>query len=361
MIRMKALDSLRGIAALVVVLHHIRLMYSETPGWIKYSPLRALFSGESAVIVFFVLSGFVLYFALNSKNPGSFWSFANKRFWRIYPAFCVAILASTALWYFVDPSPVSGLSDWAKDLNWQLRPTFSVVMGHLAMTDVEALYSLDNVMWSLVIELRLSLLFPLIAMAVKRDWRVACLASIVVSVACAYLEGQLAAGWPFNPFHTGRYLYLFVIGATLAEKSGVVRRVVQGLNGWNRLGLWCSALVLFSTNPAHVGGVPAAIGSALLVALAFADSKVEAALSTPIPLWLGKVSYSLYLIHVPILIAAAHLLIGTMPMIQILALAGATALCASEIFYRLIELPSIKIGRLMAEKISPQTVSPKFA
>jgi hypothetical protein len=50
-----------------------------------------------------------------------------------------------------------------------------------------------------------------------------------------------------------------------------------------------------------------------------------------------------------------------MPMIQILALAGATALCASEIFYRLIELPSIKIGRLMAEKINPQTVSPKFA
>jgi len=64
---------------------------------------------------------------------------------------------------------------------------------------------------------------------------------------------------------------------------------------------------------------------------------------------------------VPILIAAAHLLIGTLPMIQILALAIGAALCASEIFYRLIELPSIKIGRLLVEKINPQTVSPKFA
>jgi peptidoglycan/LPS O-acetylase OafA/YrhL len=53
---------------------------------------------------------------------------------------------------------------------------------------------------------------------------------------------------------------------------------------------------------------------------------------------------------VPILIAAAHLLIGTLPMIQILALAIGAALCTSEIFYRLIELPSIKIGRLLVEK-----------
>ena len=51
-------------------------------------------------------------------------------------------------------------------------PTWSVVLAHLAMTDEQAWQSIDNVMWSLVIELRLSLIFPIIAVAVEQDWRV---------------------------------------------------------------------------------------------------------------------------------------------------------------------------------------------
>ena len=148
--RIRSLDSLRGIAALIVVLHHARLMFPETPAWIKYTPLRVLISGQSAVILFFILSGFVLYLTLCSKNVHSSWSFAIKRFARIYPPFCVAILLSAVLWYMVAPMPMSGVGDWANDLNWQLKPTLSVVLGHLAMPDDEALYSLDNVMWSLV-------------------------------------------------------------------------------------------------------------------------------------------------------------------------------------------------------------------
>ncbi len=348
--RIRSLDSLRGIAALIVVLHHMRLMYPETPAWIKYTPLRVLTSGQSAVILFFIMSGFVLYLTLYSKDAGAYWSFAIKRFLRIYPPFCVAILLSAALWYMVDPAPMSGVGDWANDLNWQLRPTLAVVLGHLAMTDAEALYSLDNVMWSLVIELRLSLVFPLIALAVRQDWRVACVVGAVVSAACAYIEARYAPAWLFDPFNTGQYLYLFVIGAVVAENSRSIAAALQGLSGGGRLALWCSAIILFSVNPFHVGGIPTAIGSTLLIVLCFADSGVSDALSTRIPLWLGKISYSLYLVHVPILIAAAHLLIGTTPMIYILILAFVTAICASEILYRAVERPSIKLGRIIAER-----------
>ena len=351
--RIRSLDSLRGIAALIVVLHHMQLMFPETPAWIKYSPLRILTSGQSAVTLFFIMSGFVLYLTFKSNNVGSYWSFAIKRFARIYPPFCVAILLSTVLWYLVDPVPMSGVGEWANNLNWQLRPTLSVVLAHLAMTDVEALYSLDNVMWSLVIELRLSLVFPLIALAVKQNWRVACVGGAIVSAVCAYIETKYAPTWLFDPFITGKYLYLFVVGAVLAENSRSIMTALQGLNGRTRLELWCAAIVLFSINPFHVGGVPTAIGSSLLMALCISDSKVSDALATPVPLWLGKISYSLYLIHVPILIAATHLLIGTTPMICILIVAFVTAICASEILHRAVERPFIKLGRVIAERVPP--------
>ncbi|CAN7279681.1 acyltransferase [Bradyrhizobium sp. LjRoot220] len=352
--RIASLDSLRGIAALIVVASHLRLMYPETPAWIRYSPLRVLIAGESAVTVFFILSGLVLYLALTSRDGGSYWSFATKRFWRIYPPFCVAILISTALWYLVDPAPLLGVGNWATEYSWQVHPTWSVVLAHLAMTDVQAWQSLDNVMWSLVIELRLSLIFPVIAVAVKRDWRVALALGALISGACFYIQSSFSPDWFFNPFLTGKYLYLFVIGAVLAENSSQIMKVSQALSGRARLALWCAALVPFSVNPVHVGGVPTAIGAALLVALSFADVKVRDALTGSIPLWLGKISYSLYLIHVPILIAAAHLLNTTIPMIYILALAAVTALCASEILYRTVERPSLKFGRTMAERLLPR-------
>lgn len=355
--RIRSLDSLRGIAALIVVFHHMRLMYPETPGWIRFSPLRILASGESAVLVFFILSGFVLFLTLNPKD--GYWPFTIKRVWRIYPPFVASILISAVLWYAVDPSAtVANISDWARDFNWQLRPTFSIIMGHLAMTDIEDLHSLNNVMWSLVVELRISLIFPLIALAVRRDWRTACVTSIVFSGFCNYIEQKHSPGWTFDPFATGRYLYLFVIGATMAMNADFIRQFIGALSGATRLALWCGALILFSIYPVNLGGLPTSIGATLLVALCFADKKTDDALTAPVPLWLGRVSYSLFLIHIPILMTAAHILSGTVPMAAVLAITLAVALLAAELLYRSVELPSIKIGRIMSDRFRTEpTVS----
>ncbi|MFX4887721.1 hypothetical protein ABTB91_20000, partial [Acinetobacter baumannii] len=61
-----------------------------------------------------------------------------------------------------------------------------------------------------------------------------------------------------------------------------------------RLALWGTALALLSISPI-LAGIPTAIGSTLIVVLSFADTKTDAALATPAPMWLGKISYSLYL------------------------------------------------------------------
>jgi peptidoglycan/LPS O-acetylase OafA/YrhL len=73
--RLHSLDGLRGLSALVVVLHHALLVvpalaapyYDQGPAasgsaewWLSHTPIHALWEGKAAVYVFFVLSGFVL-------------------------------------------------------------------------------------------------------------------------------------------------------------------------------------------------------------------------------------------------------------------------------------------------------------
>ncbi|MDH6257813.1 acyltransferase [Bradyrhizobium sp. BR13661] len=346
--RIESLDAVRGIAALTVLFHHMRLLAIETPPvWIKYTPLRVLFSGQSAVLLFFVLSGFVLHLAFVSRREG-YWPFMIKRFWRIYPPFCVAILASAALYHLIGAAPMDGLTDWANHSSWQLRPTFSVVAAHLAMTDIEDLHSLDNPMWSLVVEMRISILFPLIALATQWNWRATCFGALVISLACSYLEQRYVPDWLFDPLSTGRFLYLFAVGAAVAENSKSIRMVVQIQHWPVRLALWGTALALLSISPI-LAGIPTAIGSTLIVVLSFADTKTDAALATPAPMWLGKISYSLYLIHVPVLIAAAHLMTGRMPIIWIFAATVLLSLLIAELMYRVVERPAIVIGRRMAD------------
>ena len=70
-------------------------------------------------------------------------------------------------------------------------------------------------------------------------------------------------------------------------------------------------------------------------------------LSAPPLVWLGKVSYSLYLIHVPLLVSAVHLTYGRLPLgVTIPAVIAASLLCA-ELMHRFVELPSIRLGRIL--------------
>jgi len=82
-----------------------------------------------------------------------------------------------------------------------------------------------------------------------------------------------------------------------------------------------------------------------LIAMALAAPGAAIVLNSAISLWLGRVSYSLYLFHLPIFLALIHALAGHLPLVAILALALALSLCAAEIAYRLIEYPAIRLGR----------------
>ena len=119
------LDGLRGIAALVVVLHHALLTF---PGaWAVYTwsaerprdgifpalmqtPLYTIFNGSGAVIVFFVLSGVVLSLTYDEVDKWSYWPYLVKRLCRIWLPFAVVLTGSLLLYLALGGRQVSGLS-----------------------------------------------------------------------------------------------------------------------------------------------------------------------------------------------------------------------------------------------------------
>ena len=132
--RIRSLDSLRGLAAVVVMANHYALTYASrlTPRrppwsggawsdpivWIDYTPLKILFCGDQAVLVFYVLSGFVLALTLRVRDDWSYGRFLTKRVFRIYPPFVAAISASAVLFAIAQPATIPGLSGWFNGASW---------------------------------------------------------------------------------------------------------------------------------------------------------------------------------------------------------------------------------------------------
>lgn len=99
--RIASLDSLRGLAALSVVLWHIATMFpfSRNP-WFAHTPLHIFGDGEEAVALFFALSGFVLMLPYMGPAPPRYRRFLKKRVLRLYPA-CWAVLTLSLTAYFI--------------------------------------------------------------------------------------------------------------------------------------------------------------------------------------------------------------------------------------------------------------------
>lgn len=111
--RAHSLDGLRGVASLVVVLHHAMLAIplfasavfdDQAPaaslGWLVYSPLHALWAGSEAVYVFFVLSGLVLMLPILGRPNFDWRAYYPSRLIRLY----LPVFARPWCWRLCAPS-----------------------------------------------------------------------------------------------------------------------------------------------------------------------------------------------------------------------------------------------------------------
>jgi peptidoglycan/LPS O-acetylase OafA/YrhL len=361
--RLHCLDGLRGIAALIVLFSHLtdttpafyalhRPMsigdfFSSPLAILKYTPFRLLISGRAMVLIFFVLSGFVLCYSY--RRDTKYGSYIIKRILRIYPPFMIAIFVSIALYLVVDPTPVAAASYWFNDMNWSTPPSPPFIASNLAMTGVPQWPTINNPTWSLIHEMRISIIFPLLVMAVR--WRL--MTSVILSI-------LLGAGFLFfespNPVIltiqlTAGYATFFVFGAALAIKADAIIDRLARLSRPVLALLWMiTALLLIAPMNYDIQSFLPGFGAVLLISLIIASPTASGMLEGRSIQWLGRVSYSLYLIHVPILLTLVHLFGNHWPLFALSGMTVALSLISAEIFYRLFEMPSIWAGKVLARR-----------
>ncbi|MDN4614410.1 acyltransferase [Leifsonia sp. F6_8S_P_1B] len=369
--RLTSLDGVRGVAALVVLAHHVSLLYAPiastyiwgsgpTPHagsvswWLSYTPLKLFTAGPEAVMVFFVLSGLVLTLPVLRPRPFDWMAYFPRRLVRIGLPVVASILFATALALLVPQIPRLAVSAWVASTS--VNPvTFERFMSVLDPTVFD--FGLNNPLWSLYYEMIFSVTLPLfigLALLLKRWWPLG-LAAAVASVAIGL--NAVAGG-----FH---YLPAFFVGALAAVLLGRIHGLGERINGW-RAGwlLWIAVLVvslllligpwLFPTayQPFRVvlaGFQPVAALGIVLVCLEWAP--LSNLLSRQPFAWAGKVSFSLYLVHVPIILTMSYLLRG-LPLPVVAAVSVVLALVVAPLFYTLVEKRAHTLSKRVGDLVT---------
>lgn len=169
--RLMKLEAFRGVSALYVFLHH----------YVHYSPeldfLKKFFVfGQFALMIFFVLSGFVIYYATVFRDPNiSFWEFFLRRFRRIYPAFLLVL----GLTYLIKCLTLGTWTD----------PLFGELLGNIFQLQDKNPYKIvgpywqNAPLWSLAYEWWFYMIFFAIYAAFKGNHERQRIAALAVSVA----------------------------------------------------------------------------------------------------------------------------------------------------------------------------------
>lgn len=331
--RLAFLDALRGIAALAVVVQH---------GGERWWPAFDRFSrhwfdlGRFGVLVFFLVSGFIIPKSLEGEGSvGRFWT---GRLFRLYPAYWLAIglLLLVSIWYPATFSP-----------NYQTHELAYTLVNLTMLQQFFGVPNASGVFYTLTIELLFYALCTGLFAAglLRRSYELALCAVGVVLASCVVaplvLDRRLPAAIPF-------YLASLFVGTALFRwASGELSRprlvlLLAGLAVAGALTTWVSydhfgvteAGKQFSFAGAFL---PWLAGYALFLAfLAGRDRHFGAPL-----LGLGRISYSVYLLHPVVLEVVATWSNHALAFATLVA----TTLVLAALSYRLVEEPGIRAGR----------------
>lgn len=311
--KLDALTGIRIIAALWVVIFHFRgNLASEFESYVYIAPVIEY--GELGVDLFFTLSGFVIALVYGRKLSQR-WSWpATGRFWwarfvRLWPAYMFMLLV-VSVWHFLfvfldKPDPVA-----PRDLSLLsfLRQTFMVVQWTEADSDR---LTWNGPAWTVSAEVLAYLLFPLLTLLAVRyvdrlpTWllpvlSVAMTAPLIVSTIS---RGSLYQPWTWLLRIACCFLagYLMFFFYERVRKTAVSTRVTASIV----LGLviiLIAIMVLAYRAGHHVWGfVGIALFPLIIGALAVDRSWVARTLSTRPFVLGGMISYSVYLVHMPVI------------------------------------------------------------
>lgn len=333
-----AFTGLRGLLAIFVVISHtVQHIYFLN---------SVVLLGTMSVVVFIALSGFLLALPFTQGRTNSWPIWFERRFWRIAPTFYAIYAFSIAVAVYVthslDLSQVQALSP-------------EVSMPLVFLNDWFPGATSDGVLWSLPVEVHAYLTFPLLMWAWRRFGVPT--ATVGYIVAAMFLESRVVGG-----VHTPMCFYLyavFALGAFAAwltqstEETAVAavalltRPPVVAATLVTGAAALCSAGdQMFQITRSEIMAVPICCLTAA-VAVGSLSKRIMDLLSGRFLKWTGDRSYSLYLIHIPVLAVLLHPdgLVAPHPWFTTLwqvPVGLAASLAAATVAYWLVEKPSIK-------------------
>lgn len=322
--KISSLESLRGVAALIVVFTHFAfaffpsMVYGQTTSMIHsnyevmimQSPLGIFISGRFAVACFFVLSGFVLSYSFFKRGGADLVASVLRRYFRLLPV----VLASILLAYFLlkvgffynqSASQITG-SDWLSLFWLDSEITFSDALWHGLIgvfSTASTPQSLNPVLWTIYYELIGSVLvYALLSLFGKdsRRWYVYIVLIIVLSNTyfLGFIVGMMLCDVFINKpsiisklsnAKKGYKFALLILGIYLASYPAYI-------TSFNDLGLIHAPLRLF-TDTFLTHNVLYVTASSIIVVLLVSGSRMSRLFERRPFVYLGGISYSLYATH----------------------------------------------------------------
>ena len=291
--------------------------------------------GWAGVALFFVLSGFCIHFSFLRTGRFDARRFFWRRFWRIYPAYLVAL----AVFLVLDRTPVL------------TGPGAFQLLSHavfLHNVSHDTFFGINGVFWSIAVEMQLYVLYPVLLWGRTRFGLANCLAGTCV----LGLAWRIVAVWVWGvpdhiitPVLTLPLLTWFdwTLGAFVAERFHAGRAVFTWRWAWfpALLGLFVATtfykpLTVFSFSLA-------AVASAVLLDAALQVSWGRSAWVVALE-FVGLISYSLYLWHQPLIVPAIAWLTPFMGFAGAWAAFSALLAAGGWLSFRFLEQPGVRLG-----------------
>jgi peptidoglycan/LPS O-acetylase OafA/YrhL len=372
--RIVALDGLRGVAAIMVLLHHALLMlpqfadfewYSLVPAHLSLveflllrTPLRLIWAGQERAILFFVLSGFVLSLPWLNGKQQPYGRFLLGRFCRIYPPYLVAMALAAAASVLVGGHVLPMASVYFNELGWARTPDAGTLPSILLVLTNHHSDYINEAVWSLTWEVRVALLFPFLMLPVLR-WRNRGIVQLYLSLlVLGQASRHMLGAYPELSVALAdgcRYLGMFLLGAGVAmNRSAIAAWFLRHkpAYGWACL---ASGLLLCWVPLPHFHDEVVGIGAALAVIAIIVTPALGKSLAKDHWLWLGKQSYSLYLIHVPVVMAIVILCHGKVPLAACAAVIP-ISIALAQVFHLQVELPSVALAQKATQFDTKKTI-----
>ena len=341
------LDGWRAIATLAVIFFHDR-HYSFGPvgtGWLFEH-------GNNGVDLFFAISGLLICWRLLEEEKAfgeiSLRNFYIRRAFRILPP-ALMFLGAVGILSLMGVFQI-GLREWLGALFF--FHNYSSLLGHLGMDSI----FLDH-FWSLAVEEHFYLILPATLALTRNRFRITALVSMTLLTEVHRLYVLQSRTWIFVGHHTDvclDYLMIPALLAVIAQSRKVRERLTRWLRVWPLLLIAVVVLII-----GWSGSLWQVTASAILMPMMLLGSVLNPhgylarALEWPPLLYLGRISYSIYLWQE--LFFIGHFYRGVFPLgnLERTPLRFAATLALAMASYHFVERPLIKVGHRLAPPASP--------